>query len=197
MRCSKNQFFVLFFILLVLFIEFGLLIVTTVALMPASRAIACCPRPTRAPTAWAFIQLLSYRKSTRCSTKAAAGTVIRRADEVEREVAVGAVARPITPVLRRGRAIELLFTGNTQRIVASVGGEVAVLRNIAAVRAALHHWLVVSQIITFIADVAAVLVIDLTTTLVLIRRRIVGLAEIREVRLKAGVAAAAEDACLL
>jgi hypothetical protein len=97
------------------------------------------------------------------------------------------VARPIAPVIRRWRAIELLFTGNTQRIVASVGGEVAILRNVAAVRAALHHWLVVSQIITFIADVAAVLIV----------RRIVGLAEIREVRLKAGVAAAAEDACLL
>ena len=171
------------------FVEFGLLIITAIALMPASRAVACCPRPTRAPTAWALIQLLSCRKSTHCSAKAAAGTVIRRTDEVEGEVAVSAVARPIAPVIRRGRAIELLFTGDTQRIVASVGGEVAILRNVAAVRATLHHWIMgsVSQIITFIADVAAVL----------IRRRIVGLAEIREVRLKAGVAAAAEDACLL
>ena len=97
------------------------------------------------------------------------------------------MARPIAPVLRRGRTEELLFAGNTQRIVAAVGREMAVLRNVAAVRATLHHWLVVSQIITFIADVAAVL----------IRRRIVGLAELCEVRLKAGVATATEDVCLL
>ena len=99
------------------------------------------------------------------------------------------MACSLSPVLRRGRAIELLFAGDTQRIVATVGGEMAVLRNVAAVRATLHHWIIkrVSQIITFIADVAAVL----------IRRRIVGLAELCEVRLKAGVATAAEDACLL
>jgi hypothetical protein len=148
--------------------------------MPASRAVACCPRPTRAPTAWAFIQLLSYRKSTRCSTKAAAGTVIRRADKLEGEVAVSAVARPIAPVLRRGRAIELLFTGDTQRIVAAVGREMAVLRNVAAVRAALHHWLVgrAVQIIIVVADVAAVLVVELAAARVLIVRRIMRLAEL-------------------
>jgi len=125
--------------LLVLFVEFGLLIVTAIALMPASRTVACCPRPTRAPTAWAFIQLLSCRKSTRYSTKAAASTVIGGADDEEVGVALGTVTRPLPPVLRRGRAIGCLFAVSTQRIVAAIAGEVPVLWCVAAVSAALYH----------------------------------------------------------
>ena len=116
----------------------GLLIITAIALMPAGRAVAVGSWPRGAPTAWAVVQLLSGRcSSTRRSTDTTAGTVIRGADDEEVGVALCAVTRPLTPVLRRGRAIELLFARDTQRIVAAVGGEVAVLRNVAAVRAGL------------------------------------------------------------
>ena len=119
------------------FVEFGLLIVTAIALMPAGRAVTIRSWPRGAPTAWAVVQLLSCRKSTRRGAETTAGTVIRGADDEEVGVALCTVTRPLTPVLRRGRAIELLFAGDTQRIVATVGGEVAVLRNVAAVRAVL------------------------------------------------------------
>lgn len=163
--------------------------------MPASRAVACCPRPTRAPTAWAFIQLLSCRKSTRCSAKTAAGTVIRRADELEGEVAVSAVACPLSPVLRRGRTEELLFAGNTQWLITAIRGEVSVLRNVAAVKATLHHWLVgrAVQIIIVVADAVAEIIVELAAALM---RRTVRLTESNEMCLKADVATAAEDVSL-
>ena len=176
----KKSIFCFVLFLLVLFVEFGLLIVTAIALMPAGRAVACCPRPTRAPTAWAVVQLLSYRKSTRCSTKAAAGTVIRRADDEEVVVALGTVTSPIAPVLRRGRAVGYLLTLSAQWLVAAVAGEVPILWSVATVSTGLHHWLVgrAVQIIIVVADVAAVLVVELAATRVLIVRRVVRLAEL-------------------
>jgi hypothetical protein len=107
-----------------------------------------------------------------------------------------APTRSLTPVLRRRRAIELLFTCGAQRIIAAICGKVPVLWLITAVGAALHHWLGgrVSQIIAFIADVATVLIVKFAAALV---RRTVRLAKGYNMELKARVAAAARDASLL
>jgi len=83
------------------------------------------------------------------------------------------VACSLSPVLRRGRTEELLFAGNTQRIVAAVGREMAVLRNVAAVGAGLDlllrpvGW--AERIIIVIADVAAAVVVKLAAAQVLVR----------------------------
>jgi len=80
--------------------------------------------------------------------------------------------------------------------MAAVGREMAVLRNVAAVRAALHHWLVerAVQIIIVVADAVAEIIVELAAALM---RRTVRLTESNEMCFEAGVATAAEDACLL
>ena len=105
--------------------------------MPAGRAISCCTRPTGAPTAWAVVKLLRRRKCSFCCTRPAAGAVVGGANEVKEEITLCTVACALAPVLGRRWAIELLFARGTQRIVAAVGGEVTVLRDVAAVSAGL------------------------------------------------------------
>jgi hypothetical protein len=106
------------------------------------------------------------------------------------------VACPLSPVLRRGRTEELLFAGGAQWLITAIRGEVSVLRNVAAVKATLHHWLVerAVQIIIVVADAVAEIIVELAAALM---RRTVRLTESNEMCLKADVATAAEDACLL
>jgi len=107
--------------------------------LPASRAIPCCTRPTGPATTWA-VKLLSGRKCSFCRTWQAAGTVIGGTDEIVEAIALCTRACPLSPVLRGGRTEELLFAGGAQWLITAIGGEVAVLRNVAAVKATLHNW---------------------------------------------------------
>lgn len=176
--CKKINF--LFYFLFVLFVEFGLLLLTAIALLPAARAVAVRSWPRRAGTAEALlVHLFSSRwKSTRRGAETTAGTVIRRADDEEVGVALGTVTRPLTPVLRRGRTVGSLLAVSAQWLVAAVAGEVAVLRDVAAVSAGLWPIRRAVQIIIVIADVAAEIIVELAVTRVLIVRRVVRLAEL-------------------
>jgi len=109
------------------------------------------------------------------------------------------VAGPLPPVLRGRRAIGCLLTVNTQRIIAAIAGKVPILWLIATVSTALDLRLIrrAVQIIIIVADIAAKIIVKLAAARVLIVRRIVRLAELREMRLKAGVAATTEDVSIL
>jgi len=140
--------------------------------LPASRAIPCCTRPTGAAATWA-VKLLNRRKCSFCRTRWAAGAIVGGANEVKEVAAVLAPTRPLTPVLRRRRAIELLFAGGAQWLITAIGGEVAVLRNVAAVSAGLDlllrpvGW--AERIIVIVADAVAEIVVELAAARVLVR----------------------------
>ena len=154
--------------------------------MPASRAISCCTWPTRTATTWAVVKLLRRRKCSFCRTRPAAGAVVGGANEVKEEITLCTVACALAPVLGRGRTEELLFAGGAQWLITAIGGEVAVLRNVAAVGAGLDlllrpvGW--AERIIVIVADAVAEIVVELAAARVLIVRRVVRLAELLDVR---------------
>jgi len=140
--------------------------------LPASRAIPCCTRPTGAATTWA-VQLLNRRKCSFCRTRRAAGTVIGGTDEIIEAIALCTGASSLAPVLRGGRTEELLFAGGAEWLITAIGGEVAVLRNVAAVGAGLDlllrpvGW--AERIIVIVADAVAEIVVELAAAQVLVR----------------------------